>query len=128
MPRDGLPEAIGTADAFVVGWGSYMHVRGRAQRVAFLQAARRRLPDGAPVLLSFFVRPDGAYHHVAVARVAGVVRRCLGREPVDVGDALELHYVHRFDRADVDSELQAAGFRLEHFAASPYGHAVGVAT
>ena len=53
--RDTWPREAGEADGVIVGWSGYMLTVGRARRVAFLREAARRLPAGAPVLVSFFV-------------------------------------------------------------------------
>jgi hypothetical protein len=124
VDRDVFPEETGRCDAVVVGWGSYMLIPGRSRRVAFLRGARRCLPEGAPILLSFFARPPEARSFVTISLVANVVRRLRGLPRVDLGDALSPNYTHHFTRDDVASELQEAGFRLVVFEAQPYGHAV----
>jgi hypothetical protein len=122
-PRDVFPADAGRADGVLVGWGSYMLLPGRARRVAFLSAARRALAPGDPLVLSFFPRVPERRDRI-VAAVANVLRRLRGDEPVEVGDALVPNFVHRFTRAELESELAEAGFACERFAAEPYGHAV----
>lgn len=55
-PRDVWPGTAGPCDGVVVGWGSYMLIQGRARRVTYLRGARACLPEGAPILVSFFAR------------------------------------------------------------------------
>ncbi len=125
--RDAFPSDVSTCDALIVGWSSYMLIPGRARRIAFLRSARRVLPEGAPLLCSFFVRDPAARYYPIVSRVANVIRRLRRAERVDVGDAVSANYVHCFTRAEVAAELAAGGFRMVHFAAEPYGHAVAIA-
>jgi hypothetical protein len=125
--RDVFPPDASRCDALVVGWGSYMLIPGRARRLAFLRAARAALPDGAPLLCSFFVRPPGALYFSLVARSANLTRRLRRSEAAELGDALGPNYMHYFTRAEVESELSAGGFEMVAFASEPYGHAIAVA-
>jgi hypothetical protein len=104
-----------------------MLIRGRARRVEFLRAARTVLRDGAPLLCSFFVRPDDRYFAV-VNRVARPVRRLRQAPPTELGDSIGPNYMHYFTRGELASELAEAGFALVDFGAEPYGHAIARAT
>jgi len=121
--RDRFPAQAGTADGIVVGWGSYMLIPGRDRRVDFLRGARAALPRGAPLLLSFFVRPPGSYLRVVHA-VAAPIRRMGGREPAQCGDALSPNFVHYFTRAEIEEELAAAAFACATYRTVPYAHAI----
>lgn len=123
--RDAFPTDAGPCDAIVVGWGSYMLIPGRSQRVEFLRAARGSLPADGPILLSFFTRPPEGGSFATIARVANVMRRLRRLPPVEVGDVLGPNYTHYFTRGEIGSELEAAGFRLVSYGDEPYGHAVG---
>ena len=125
--RDGFPAQAPACDALVLGWGSYMLIPGRARRLGFLRAARGALPDGAPLLCSFFLRPPGARYFTAVAGTANLVRRVRRAERAELGDAVGPNFVHSFTRPEIESELAAAGFRMVAFAPEPYGHAVAIA-
>lgn len=125
--RDAFPAAASSCDALVVGWGSYMLIPGRARRVAFLRAGRQVMPEGAPLLCSFFVRRPGNRYHAIVTRTANVVRRIRRAERAELGDMIGDNYVHSFTRGEIASELSAGGFRLIAFEREPYGHAVAVA-
>ena len=127
-PRDVFPPDAPECDAVVVGWGSYIHIQGRARRVALLRGARSRLQPGAPILLSFWVRPAGARYFKFVRRIARPIRALRGLPPPELGDTVSETYVHWFDRREVEEELVAAGFDPVHYQSTPYGHAVGVAT
>jgi len=123
--RDAFPDGAGPCDAVIVGWGSYMLIPGRARRIAFLASARTALEPGAPVVLSFFTRPEKGRLTTATAIAANLLRRIRRAELVERGDALVPNFTHWFTRAEIESELAAAGFELVHFAEAPYGHAVG---
>lgn len=125
--RDAFPAGVGACDAVMVGWGSYMLMPGRARRIAFLRAARRALPDGAPLLCSFWVRDSGERYYAIVVRTANVVRALRRYERADLGDSVRKSYTHCFTRAEIAGELAAGGFRMISYAAEPYGHAVAVA-
>lgn len=124
--RDAFPADAPPADAIVVGWGSYSLIAGRARRIAFLLAARRALPAGAPMLCSFLVRPHTRYCAIVHA-TAKVVRRLRRAEPPEPGDTVQLNFIHLFTREEVEAELTAAGFRVIAFSDVPYGHVVAVA-
>jgi hypothetical protein len=125
--RDEFPADASPCEAVLVGWGSYMLIPGRRRRLAFLCAARRALPAGAPMLCSFFVRRPRDRYFAIVAATANVFRRLRRTEAAEVGDAIGHNFMHSFTRAEIESELAQGGFRLVAFAAAPYGHAVAVA-
>lgn len=123
--RDHWPtDAVGF-DAAIVGWGGYMLIAGRKTRVAFLKGAAERLPTGAPVLLSFFVREVTNIRFRTVTAVAGPLRRVLRREPVEPGDVLVPNLAHYFTRDEIASELEEGGFEVVAFEVDDYGWAVG---
>jgi hypothetical protein len=123
-PRDAFPPDAEDCDAVVVGWGSYTLMPGRARRIDFLAGARARLPDGGPLLVSFFPRQGGDRLFRTVSRTANVVRRVRRSEPTEVGDGLQPNYVHWFTEDEIASELAAAGFLVEAIHRRPYGYAV----
>ncbi len=122
--RDVFPGEIESCDCVVVGWGSYMLIAGRARRVAFLRAARQRLSEGDPILLSFFAHSARPRYFTVVAAVANAVRSVRRREAVELGDAIAGNFLHYFTRTEIEAELEAGGFSLVEFQLSPYGHAI----
>lgn len=131
LPRDTTPRE-GGYDGVIMGWGSYMLIPGRHRRIDLLRRLRALIPDGAPLLLSFFSRPELLLRLRVQYRVARVIRRVLRREPPELGDDLVPVYVHRFDRAEIEAELREAGFRLARYEAEgrrrrDAGWAVGIA-
>jgi hypothetical protein len=124
---DVWPATTGLYDGIIVGWGSYMLIRGRHQRIAFLRDARRAAADGAPILISFFARGGQSLYFRVVRRTGRLARRLRPGPPVEIGDALAPNYVHYFTRQEAEAELAEAGFGLVFFEREPYGRAVGIA-
>lgn len=124
VPWDECPPGDRRYDGGIVGWSGYMHIRGRARRVAFLRQLRSRLETGAPVLLSFHARMGRSRFFPVVARVGNLTARMLGRERVEVGDCLIPSFAHFFTRKELERELAEAGFELLEFETAEYGHAV----
>jgi hypothetical protein len=120
-----VPAGLDRYDGLIVGWGGYMHIPGRARRVAFLRALRRHVDAGAPLLLSFFTRADGARGlrwTYGIARALRRLRRCA--DAVEIGDTVDGTFDHHFTRDEIERELAAGGFELVAYSESPYGHAV----
>jgi hypothetical protein len=115
-------------DGVIIGWGAYMHIRGRERRVAFLRELRSKVAVGAPVLLSFYVTSPNSRYFRWVARVGAPLARVLGREPVAVGDCLLPFYAHFFTQERLEAELAAGGFGLVAFELVEYAHAIAHAT
>jgi hypothetical protein len=128
---DKVPPGLPDYDGLIVGWGGYTHIPTRARRVAFLQALRRRALPNAPLMLSFVTRDERSRYDClsyGIARLWGSLFRP-AQQPPETGDDLELgDFTHHFTRAEVESELQAARFRLLHFSEqAQLGVAVGIA-
>lgn len=113
--RDDWPAGAEQADAVVSGWGQYMCIRGRARRVAFLRGAARTLPEGGPILVSFFARAQITRRMRTTAAVGNVFRPLLHGERVEVGDSIEQAVGHAFSREEIAQELRLAGFDLVDF-------------
>lgn len=124
-PWDHCPDLNGQFDGIIVGWGAYMHIRGRTERVAFLRELRSLVGIGSPILLSFYTTSENSRYFRWVARIGGSVARVLGREPVDVGDSLVPNYTHFFTRQRLESELEEGHFEPLAFETLEYGHAIG---
>lgn len=132
LPRDAVPAGDGPWEGVIVGWGAYMLIGGRAQRVHLLRRLRPLVPRGAPLLLSFFTRPEHVFRLKVAYRVARGIRRVLRREPPEMGDDLIPIFVHRFNEAEIAEEMRAAGFRLVRYVPEgrqqhDAGWAVGIA-
>lgn len=121
--RDEWPTAD-ACDGVVVGWGSYMLIRGRRRRLEFLRGAARSLPPGGPLLVSFYGRDRLGFEHRVTAAVGNALRAIARRERLDAGDALAPNFVHFFTEAEIRDELREGGFELVDFGRTPYRHAV----
>src|SRR5687767_10509407 len=121
-PWDECPESDGTGEGIIVGWGAYMHIRGREKRVALLRELRRRVAPGSPILLSFSTREDRAPFFRGIATIGNVLARVLRRKRIEVGDTLVPHFAHYFTRTELEAELAEAGFELVSFERVPYGY------
>ncbi len=127
-PPDEVPE-LGMHDGAICGWGAYMHIAGRARRIAFLQKLRRQLEIGSPLLVSFHPRAAGSREHRFIAAIGSLVRRMRrNASRVEVGDEMRGWYLHRFTEPEIEGEFREAGFRLERYAEEyTDGYAVGIA-
>jgi hypothetical protein len=89
---------------------------------------RAQVRPGAAILLSFFFRSPSAKRFFVTRAVGNALRRLLGREKVELGDALEPECVHYFTQEEIAGELQDGGFLIDYYSEHPYGHAVGIAS
>jgi hypothetical protein len=122
--RDECPPDAPPCDSAMAGWASYMLIQPRAVRIRFLKQLRAHLPNGAPLLLSFFARDEDARHWRVAAAIANGFRRVRRRPRTEVGDDLAPNFVHYFSEAEVAAELDAGGFQMVEFSKSDYPHAV----
>lgn len=124
-PWDHCPPISEKYDGALVGWGAYMHIRGRQRRIGFLRELRQTLKEGAPLLLSFYVRGEKARYHRWVGKFGRATARVLRRETVDTGDCLLPFYAHFFTQRPLEEELVAGGFEPVAYELYEYGHAIG---
>ena len=127
LPRDKPPSTATTYDGIVIGWGAYMLIQGRKNRIALLQQLRSQTQANCPLLLSFFYRTRTPSRVIIAALVANTIRRVLRRELVEEGDWLAPEYVHYFTEDEITSEVSQAGFRIVDYGTTGYGHAVAMA-
>lgn len=127
-PPDTCPTFQGTYDGLIVGWGAYMLIQGRDNRIALLRKMRAQVRAEAPLLVSFFFRSPDARRFFVTKAIGNALRRLRQREKIELGDALEPEYVHYFTQNEISGELREAGFALQHYGEVPYGHAVGIAS
>jgi hypothetical protein len=126
-PWDACPEYETRYDGAIVGWGAYMHIRGRERRVAFLRQLRNQLETGSPLLLSFLgVKRFSRWMRLAAA-IGNPLAQVTRRERVEVGDWMEPDYKHHFTRDELQRELAEGGFEMAAYSPGNLGCAVGVA-
>lgn len=123
---DSVPDGLtGPFGAVVVGWGGYIHIRGRSVRVRFLSQLRSNVEPGAPMLLSLFLRSPVDRHFRVVFSIASTVRRVRRSETVDeIGDSVAATFDHYSTWDEVSAELSEAGFELVESLDAPYPHLV----
>ena len=126
-PRDKCPAGNKKYDSSIVGWGAYTHILGRERRIKFLKEIREQLNENAPLLVSFWARVGNSWRHKSIAYIGNTLRFCLNRERLEIGDDININFVHYFTEQEIRSEMKEAGFNLIFYSRKPYGHAVGVA-
>lgn len=128
LERDSLPEGNRIYDGAIIGWGAYMLIQGKANRVRFLQQLKTRISANAPILISFYHLNNKQHNHFRiVVGVGNLLRRLLRRELLEIGDDLSPEFVHYFNQEEIERELKEAGFDLVLYGSKDYGHAVGIA-
>lgn len=114
-------------DGIILGWGAYIHVRGKKQRIILLKEINSHLQSGSPFLLSFWFANEimdnyclklGKYNHFfcKIFRTA----------PIEKGDRLYPFSGHYFSQTDIAEELNEAGFSVVYQEGYPYGHTVAL--
>ncbi len=126
-PPGQVPPQLGSYDGAIIGWGGYMHIRGRRARSDFLRDLIRHLPAGAPILVSVFHREELSRVHATSARLANVLRRVLGREPIDPGDYIDGSFDHHFTAGQLAKEFEDAGLSMSYFERVAGGYGVAIA-
>ena len=99
----------------------------RDTRIAFLRALAQHLPEGAPLLLSYFAlegKPSLPDH--VQNTVANTLRRIRRANPLESGDLMDWNCRHRFTDDEIRGELAEAGYETAHVSAEGYPHAVGI--
>lgn len=126
-PRDEAPQVGGTFDGVIVGWGSYTLVMQRETRVEFLRTLAQRMPEGTPILLSYFKleHPPGRAEKTQ-HKIASWIRTIRGAPQPETNDVIDWNFRHRFENQEIESELFAAGFSIAHISDDSYPHAVGI--
>lgn len=125
---DEVPSSLEVYDGAIIGWGGYMHIQGRNRRIAFLRQMKEHLPDSAPLLLSFFTRPEISKKHALIRVIANSIKTIrLSSERLETGDMLDSTFDHHFTELEIKSELREAGFEMIYFSSECYGHAVASA-
>jgi hypothetical protein len=128
VQRDQCPPVSRCYDGVIIGWGAYMLIQGKEYRIDLLKQLREAVPEGSPILLSFFYRsPARRRYFKAITIIANTLRGLLRREQIETGDALVPNFAHCFVKEEILDELNQAGFQLEMYDTNTYGHAVGIA-
>jgi len=123
---DEFPDGLGIYSGMILGWGAYIHIPTRLNRIQFLNQCRKHIDSGGNILLSFLIR-DGETRSLRwTYEIARVIRKiCRSQDKVELGDRLDGTFDHYFTKAEIKAELEEAGFEMVYYANAPYGHAVG---
>ncbi|MBL8678861.1 MAG: hypothetical protein JNK05_06830 [Myxococcales bacterium] len=118
----------------VLGWGSITHVLEDEERIALLESVRALAPT-APVIVSFFLRPE-RNEGAPIAKterlrkaLRGAFARMGGRNHgVPEGLAYEAGggFVYAFTESEVQSMAHRAGYAVRYFCEAPFPHALFV--
>lgn len=127
IPRDQCPDSHQQYDGLIIGWGAYMLIQGREQRISFLKKLRSLTKENAPILLSFFCDTEPRSYFKIIIKIGNIIRWVLRRDSLELGDDLVPNYVHNFTKEEIAAELEAGGFKLEMYCTDEYGHAVAIA-
>jgi hypothetical protein len=106
-----VPDSLGTYDGAILGWGAYIHIAGRQQRIRFLEGLHGHIRPGGPLLLSFFMYTRSKARRVTF-EMARAIRMIRGAAPIELGDSLSSTFDHRFTAEEIRQELAAAGFEV----------------
>ncbi len=133
VPPDQCPDSTKIYDGLIIGWGVYMHIQGRKQRISFLKKLRSQTREMAPILLSFYFRSESPLYFRVVATIGNVIRLVLWRDYLEIGDTFLYisdfnQYIHCFAKDEIDFELHEGGFHLDSYYSEEYGHAIGIAS
>ncbi len=127
LERDCIPQTETQYEGAIIGWGAYMLIQGKANRVQFLKQLRSVLAVKAPILISFYHHANkGNFYFKAVVTTGNVFRRLFRRDLLEIGDDLSPEFVHYFNQTEIEQELKEAGFELALYGSQEYGHAVGI--
>ena len=126
MRDDAPPELSDTYDGVIIGWGAYMHITERADRVALLEALAAATSEQAPVLIS--VEPPHKLHplEIPIAYTIGNVLRKIRRlPPLQLGDYIMIRegypaFVHLFQADQLRRELRDAGYKTVYYDEADY--------
>jgi hypothetical protein len=111
------------------GWGSFTHLTEPAEHLEILQAVRKLWPE-APVVLSFFVRtPEHVDQNSPSFRLRRALRATLQRlggatTPPGLQYWTYHGFLYSFERAELETLFQRAGYRTGVLLEEPFAHAL----
>jgi hypothetical protein len=122
---DQVPSGLQKYDGAIVGCGALAHIVGRGKRINFLRDLKSHLHPRAPLLLSVGRRPEGAQYYNWIYQIARAIRFLRGGDDaIELGDDLLDCFTHRFEKSELQSELQEAGFTMLTSVETPEIYAV----
>jgi hypothetical protein len=122
-----VPQGLTRYDGVIIGWGGYMHIRGRSRRIEFLMGLIQRMRAGAPFLVSVFHQDRKPRSHIWVACIANLLRRIRRSDQVEPGDWLDGSFDHYFTKPELISELADVGLVTVAYEVIGSGYGVAIA-
>ena len=126
LPVNYVPDIIRKYDGIIIGWGSYTHIHGRINRIGFLKKFKPFCQKGTHIMISFYTKEGSGKEDKIVNGVSNFFRCLTFRPRTEYGDMLRSYFAHCFNREEIESELNQAGFRMLEYYDEEYGCAVGV--
>lgn len=114
-------------DLVVLGWGSITHVLRAQERLRLLSAVRALAPN-APVIASFFLRPDVGYggRTESLRRSLRTVFSALGAPNRENAEGLAYEsgggFVYAFSESEVHALAHDAGYEVRSLESHPFPH------
>ncbi|TCO06840.1 hypothetical protein [Natronoflexus pectinivorans] len=125
VERDDFPELNKTYDAVIIGWGSYIHVKGRDVRVNMLRKASKVLEKDGIIVVSYWPAKWMRLNSKRLEKVGNFFARIRGNETVERGDCLDPEFVKFYHSDEIKEELNDAGFDLFEYQEDEFGVAIG---
>lgn len=122
--RDYCPKSKVKFDGAIVGYGSYTHIKGSEKRISFLKQIHGNIAPNGIVLVSFYVRSYAYMNLRRIKKTANFAARIFKNEPLELGDSLDVEYVHYFTKEEIEKEFNKAGFLLLEYRDGAFGCAV----
>ena len=122
-----VPQGLAIHDGIILGWGAYMHMQGRDNRIAFLKKLRPHLEKGSPILISFAARDAHDRFYKIIYQVASLARRLRFSELPELGDTLPNTFDHYSTKDEIRQEMLEGSFEMIYYSTEGYAHAVGIA-
>lgn len=114
-------------DGIILGWGAYIHVKGKENRIQLIKEMGTHIKSGAPLLISYWFANSRADAYCRkLYKTNKFFSRLFFTKPIEKGDRLAPISGRYFTHEETEQELMAGGFKVILQAASPYGHSVAV--
>ncbi|MEA1886972.1 MAG: SAM-dependent methyltransferase [Bacteroidota bacterium] len=121
LPRDAVPAEVKKFDGVIVGWGAYTHIRGKKNRISFLEKLKSFLRNEAPLMVSFLYIEERTRQDRIVNKVSNFLKIFSKKGKRETGDWLQSGFVHYFTEEEIKNELIEAGYRVIGFNSVDYG-------
>jgi hypothetical protein len=125
LPVNSVPDIIKKYDGIIVGWGAYTHIPGSRNRISLLKNLHPFCKSETHIMISFYTKTVPGRHDKITRSVSNFLRFFFRRSKTELGDRLQAHFSHYFNREEIELELKQAGFRMVEYYDEEYGCAVG---